>query len=86
MGGHKPRKLSGPHRAWLLCRCRERDFTLHGLVAELSERGLKVDYRAVWTFVHEEGLSYKKDAGRQRTGAARRRPPPGTMAEALPRN
>ncbi|RVN47715.1 transposase, partial [Sinorhizobium meliloti] len=51
MGGHKPRKLSGPHRAWLLCRCRERDFTLHGLVAELSERGLKVDYRAVWTFV-----------------------------------
>ncbi|MHC2354368.1 transposase [Sinorhizobium meliloti] len=42
------------------CRCRERDFTLHGLVAELSERGLKVDYRAVWTFVHEEGLSYKK--------------------------
>jgi transposase len=26
----------------------------------LSERGLKVDYRAVWTFVHEEGLSYKK--------------------------
>ncbi|MDW9590490.1 hypothetical protein GOA80_31725, partial [Sinorhizobium meliloti] len=24
------------------------------------QRGLKVDYRAVWTFVHEEGLSYKK--------------------------
>ncbi|NRP75490.1 hypothetical protein ILFOPFJJ_06413 [Ensifer psoraleae] len=21
---------------------------------------VKVDYRAVWTFVHEEGLSYKK--------------------------
>ncbi|MDE4618599.1 IS630-like element ISRm2011-2 family transposase [Sinorhizobium meliloti] len=77
MGGHKPRKLSGPHRAWLLCRCRERDFTLHGLVAELSERGLKVDYRAVWTFVHEEGLSYKKKtlvaSERERPDVARHR-------------
>jgi transposase len=27
-------------------------------VAELaSERGLKVDYRSVWEFVHAEGLS-----------------------------
>ncbi len=48
MGGHKPRKIAGAHRAWLLGRCRERDFTLRGLVAELGERGLKVDYRSVW--------------------------------------
>jgi putative transposase len=33
---------------------------LRGLVAELGERGLKVDYSAVRTFVHEEGPSYKK--------------------------
>jgi hypothetical protein len=26
-------------------------FTLRGLVGELAERGLKVDYRVVWAFV-----------------------------------
>ena len=60
MGGHKPRKIAGEHRLWLVARCRERDFTLRGLVAELGERGLKVDYRSVWEFVHAEKLSYKK--------------------------
>ena len=37
-----------------------RDFTLRGLVAELAGRGLSVDYRVVWNFVHDEKLSYKK--------------------------
>ncbi|WP_416064054.1 IS630 family transposase [Rhizobium sp. ZK1] len=60
MGGHKPRAICDTHREWLLERCRTRAFTLRGLVAELGERGLKVDYRSVWTFVHDEGLSYKK--------------------------
>jgi putative transposase len=60
MGGHKPRKISGEHHAWLVERCRGRAFTLQGLVGELGERGLKVDYRSVWEFVHAEGLSYKK--------------------------
>ncbi|WEJ08443.1 IS630 family transposase [Sinorhizobium prairiense] len=76
MGGHKPRVLSGPHRDWLLWRCRDRAFTLRGLVAELAERGVTVDYRAVWTFVHEEGLSYKKTlvaSERERPDVARHR-------------
>ena len=60
MGGHRPKTLSGPWRDWLLERCRASDFTLRGLVAELGERGLKVDYRSVWEFVHAEGLSHKK--------------------------
>lgn len=60
MGGHKPKKISGAHRDWLVQRCREKDFTLRGLVSELAERGLKVDYRSVWAFVHAEKLSYKK--------------------------
>jgi putative transposase len=60
MGGHKPKKIAGVHRDWLLARCRERDFTLRGLVAELGEHGLKVDYRSVWEFVHAEALTYKK--------------------------
>jgi putative transposase len=40
MGGHKPKKIAGAHRTWLLTRCRERDFTLRGLLVELGERGL----------------------------------------------
>lgn len=60
MGGNRPKKISGAWRSWLLARCRDRDFTLRGLVAELAERGLKVDYRSVWEFVHAEKLSYKK--------------------------
>jgi putative transposase len=59
-GGYKPKKLAGPHRDWLLQRCRKADFTLRGLVVELAERGLKVDYRTVWDFVHAEKLSHKK--------------------------
>jgi transposase len=60
MGGHRPKKLVGEYRDWLLLRCRESDFTLRGLVDELAGRGLRVDYRVVWTFVHDENLSHKK--------------------------
>jgi putative transposase len=61
MGGHRPKKIAGEHRDWLIQRCREQDFTLRGLVAELAAvRGLKVDYRSVWEFVHAEKLTHKK--------------------------
>ena len=66
MGGHKPKAIAGEHREWLLRQVKERDFTLRGLVAEFAERGLKVDYRSVWNFVHAEKLSFKKNRGRQR--------------------
>lgn len=72
MGGHKPKAISGEHRAWALERTK-RDFTLRGLVAELAERGLKVDYRSVWEFVHAEKLSFKKNRGGWRTRPPRRR-------------
>jgi len=62
MGGHKPKAISGEHAAWLSQRIRAGDFTLRGLVAELGGRGLKVDYRSVWEFVHAEKLSFKKKA------------------------
>lgn len=67
IGGYKPRAIAGEHRTWLLQRIKERDFTLRGLVAELAGRGLKVDYRSVWTFVHDEKLSFKKKRGGWRT-------------------
>jgi len=80
IGGHKPKTLSGGHRHWLIARCKEKDFTLMGLVEELLEqRGVKVDYRSVWNFVHEENLSYKKKRSVQRTGSARCGQKEGTM-------
>lgn len=57
-GGHPPRKIAGAHQAWLLERIRA-PFTLRGLVGELAERGLKVDYRTVWAFAHRTGYSFK---------------------------
>lgn len=49
----------------LRARMAEGAFTLRGLVAELAERGLTVDYRTMWAFAHAEGLSFKKDRARQ---------------------
>src|ERR1700686_2120096 len=80
-GAHKPKAISGDHRAWLLERAKARDFTLRGLVAELPQRGLKVDYRAVWNFVHAEKLSFKKNRGGQRTRSPRHRAPAGAVAQ-----
>jgi putative transposase len=81
MGGHKPKSIAGGHRDWLAERCQARDFTLRGLVVELAERGLKVDYRSVWEFVHTEKLSYKKTLGRRRARPSRRRTAAGAVAE-----
>jgi putative transposase len=80
MGGHRPRVIVGSHREWLIARCRGGDFTLRGLVVELAERGLKVDYRTVWSFVHAERLSFKKNRAGGRAGPPRHRPPAGAMA------
>ena len=79
MGGHKPKSIRGEHHDWLVGRCRERDFSLRGLVIELAERGLKVDYRSVWEFVHAEKLSFKKNRARQRAGSPGR----GAKARAM---
>ena len=70
MGGHVPRKIRGSHEAWLMARIVEAPFTLRGLVAELAGRGLKVDYRTVWSFVHRARLSFKENGRGQRAGPA----------------
>jgi len=79
MGGHRPKAISGEHRLWVLQRTKDGDFTLRGLVAELAERGLKVDYRSVWEFVHAEKLSFKKKRGGWRTRSSGRRAAAGTV-------
>jgi putative transposase len=81
IGGYRPKSIAGSHREWLLERCRGSAFTLRGLVAELAERGLKVDYRTMWSFVQAEGLSFKKNRAGRRAGPRRHRPPPGAVAE-----
>ena len=68
IGGYKPNILGGAHGDWLIERART-DFTLRGLVAELAERGVKVDYVQVWRFVHARGLSFKKKRASRRTAA-----------------
>jgi transposase len=73
IGGYKPKAISGDHRVWLMQRIEERAFTLRGLVAELREKGLKVDYRSVWNFVHGEKLSFKKKRGGWGARSTRRR-------------
>ena len=75
IGGHRKKTLRDEHAAWLIARCREKDFTISQLVKELLEvRGLKVDRHTVWDFVHAEGLSFKKKPVRKGAGSPRRRP------------
>ena len=61
MNGHKKRVLSGSKADWLRERVRSGPFTLRQLTQELAARGIKTDVRAVWVFVHAEGLSFKKN-------------------------
>ena len=70
IGGYRQKVIKGEDREWLVARMKEKDFTLRGLVAELAERGLKVDYKTMWNFVHGEKLSFKKKRRRQRAGTA----------------
>lgn len=70
IGGHKPRTLSGESADWLRARVASGPFTLRGLTAELAERGIKTQPRAVWVFVHAEGLSFKKNRSARRANPA----------------
>jgi transposase len=82
MGGHRRRVLAG-ERDWLLARIAEKpDLTLRAVMAELAGRGVAASYGAVWAFFASEAISFKKKPARQRAGPRRRRPPPGSLAEA----
>jgi putative transposase len=69
MGGYKPVLLEA-HRDFVHSRIAEQpELTLRGLQEELAERGVRVSYGAVWSFVHGEKLSFKKNRARQRAGS-----------------
>ena len=57
---YKPKRIAGAHCDGLMQGFREADFTLRGLVAQLGERGLTVDYRSAGEFVHSEKLFIKR--------------------------
>ena len=73
--GRKQERSLRPHRDWLLARLvAVPDLTLRQLVAEFGERGVTTSYGSVWRLLHDEKISFKKNAVRQRTGSSRRRP------------
>jgi putative transposase len=85
MGGNRRPKIAAEHRSWLLQRIGQGGFTLRGLVAELAQRGLKVDYRTMWKFVHGQGLSFKKRPFRRLNSSGRTSPgaaPDGSITKA----
>ncbi len=72
MGRQQERSLA-PQRVWLLARLEAvPDVPLRTLVAELGDRGVVTSYGSVWRIVHDAGLSFKKNAVRQRAGSRRR--------------
>ena len=69
MGGKRPYLLED-QREWLLARIAEKpDLTLHALLDELAEqRGISVSCDTLWRFLKHIGVSFKKNAPRQRAG------------------
>lgn len=61
MGGHR---RSAAAFATGVAPVEHPDLTLRALLAELSERGVKVSYGALWLFLHREGISFKKKLSR----------------------
>ena len=82
MGGHRPYLISGADERWLLERIAPGDFTLRDLQQGLAARGLKVDERTVWSFVHRAGFSFKKNRTGRRTEAREGRAASGAMVQA----
>jgi len=82
MGGHRRPALEA-HRDWVLARIAEKpDLTLRALAAELSERGVKAGQYAVWSFFKREGMTFKKNPARGRTGPSGRGQEAGAMETA----
>lgn len=66
LGGFKPKTIAGGHAEWLFQRCRERAFTLRGLVKEMAmERALKVENHSVCGASTPRSSRTKKAAGQQ---------------------
>ena len=68
MGG-KRRDAMAAGRSFALARLAELpSLSLQAKLAKLAERGIKVRYGALWSFVDSAGLSVKKNRAGQRDG------------------
>jgi len=82
MGGRR-RDAMAEGRPYALARLAEHpSLSLRALQAELAGRGVKVSYGALWSFVHAEGLSFKKNRAGQRDRAPEDRGAAGALAAA----
>lgn len=81
-GGHRPSKLK-PHREWLVhVRESEPDITLMALSARfLTECGVKATTGMLSYVYIGEGIRFKKNRARQRTGSTGRRASPQALEE-----
>jgi hypothetical protein len=59
-GGHKPKAISGEHQLWVLQRTKSGTSRYAASLAELADRGLKVDYRSVWEVCVRRKAELKK--------------------------
>lgn len=82
MGGRR-REAMAAGRDYALARLAEHpSLSLRALQAELAGRGVKVSYGALWSFVHAEGLSFKKNRAGQRDRAPEDRGAASALAAA----
>ena len=73
MGGHRKRLLE-PHRELVLRKMGEDPhITLRQMVAELAELGIRTCPTSVWRLARSNGLRFKKNSVRRRTGPAKDR-------------
>ena len=64
MGGHRKIILE-PHRDFIIEQINHQShLTVRGLRDILADRGITVSHHAVWTFLHREGLGFKKNTVR----------------------
>ena len=74
VGGDR-RSVLKPYRDWLLeLRRKENDLTLDAIAERLLRtHGVEADKSMLSRFFAAEGISFKKNRARQRTGSSRRR-------------
>jgi transposase len=72
--GGKSRSPLEEHGEWLLALiAKEPDLTREEVRTRLRDRGVTTAASSLWRFFDRRGISFKKNAARQRTGAGRRR-------------
>src|SRR3954452_9305977 len=69
-GGPRPLMLLSATEAITARLVAKSDWTMRALAADLQAAGIAVSHDTVWRFLRRQGLSFKKNAARQRDGTA----------------